>query len=31
MPWPTVGRMTDDELRAIWLYLQSVPAVETEN
>ena len=26
MPWPTIGKMTDDELRAIWLYLQSVPA-----
>lgn len=26
MPWRTLGRMTDDELRAIWLYLQSVPA-----
>jgi mono/diheme cytochrome c family protein len=26
MPWKMIGRMTDDELRAIWLYLQSVPA-----
>jgi cytochrome c553 len=25
MPWPVLGRMTDDELRAIWLYLRSVP------
>jgi mono/diheme cytochrome c family protein len=26
MPWRTVGKMTDEELRAIWLYLQTVPA-----
>ena len=26
MPWRQLGQMTDDELRAIWLYLQSVPA-----
>lgn len=26
MPWRQLGRMTDDELRAIWLYVQSVPA-----
>ena len=25
MPWKTIGRMTDDELHALWLYLQSVP------
>jgi len=25
MPWKTVGRMTDDELHALWLYLRSVP------
>jgi mono/diheme cytochrome c family protein len=31
MPWPTLGRMTDDELLAIWLYLQSVPAASTSN
>lgn len=24
MPWPVYARMTDDELQAIWLYLQSV-------
>jgi cytochrome c553 len=24
MPWPVMGRMTDDELSAIWLYLRSV-------
>jgi len=26
MPWKTIGRMTDDELHALWLYLRSVPA-----
>jgi mono/diheme cytochrome c family protein len=25
MPWPRAGRMTDDEIRAVWLYLRSVP------
>jgi mono/diheme cytochrome c family protein len=25
MPWPWFARMTDEELKAIWLYLQSLP------
>lgn len=29
MPWPLAGQMTDDELRAVWIYLQDVPAKET--
>jgi mono/diheme cytochrome c family protein len=29
MPWSYLGRMTDDELGAIWLYLQSLPQLET--
>ena len=29
MPWKNVGQFNDEELEAIWLYLQSVPAVET--
>jgi len=29
MPWRFAGRMTDDELHALWLYLQTVPAKET--
>lgn len=29
MPWQSYGRMTDDELRAIWAYLQSLPALPT--
>jgi mono/diheme cytochrome c family protein len=31
MPWKTIGRMTDDELHALWLYLQSVPRREYGN
>jgi mono/diheme cytochrome c family protein len=31
MPWRYAGRMSDDELRAIWLYLRSVPPVEFGN
>ena len=27
MPWKYLGQMTDDELKAVWLYLQSVPAL----
>jgi mono/diheme cytochrome c family protein len=28
MPWTYFGQMTDDELKAVWLYLQSLPALE---
>ena len=28
MPWPYYGQMTDDELRAVWLYLRSLPALK---
>lgn len=28
MPWRYVGQMTDEELQAIWLYLQSLPELE---
>ena len=28
MPWKTYSLMTDDELKAIWLYLQSQPKLE---
>lgn len=27
MPWPLAGQMTDVELEALWLYLQSLPPV----
>lgn len=30
MPWPITTLMTDDELSALWLHFQSLPAVETE-
>jgi hypothetical protein len=29
MPWKFIGQMTDDELKAVWLYLQSLPPLET--
>lgn len=29
MPWQVYGRMTDDELIAIWLYFQSLEPIET--
>lgn len=29
MPWQGLGKMTDDELKAVWMYLQSLPALET--
>jgi mono/diheme cytochrome c family protein len=28
MPWEYFGRMTDDELKAVWMYLKSLPALE---
>jgi cytochrome c553 len=28
MPWKYFGHMTDEELKAVWLYLQSLPALE---
>ena len=28
MPWKYYGQMTDEELKAIWLYLQSLPKLE---
>jgi mono/diheme cytochrome c family protein len=30
MPWHAIGQLTDDELGALWLYLRSLPAVETK-
>ena len=27
MPWKAYGQMTDVELKALWAYLQTVPAV----
>lgn len=31
MPWKIFSRATDDELKAIWLYLQSLPAKQSSN
>ncbi|HWK88745.1 MAG TPA: cytochrome c [Longimicrobium sp.] len=30
MPWKSVGKLSDTELRALWMYLESVPVVETK-
>jgi mono/diheme cytochrome c family protein len=27
MPWPAYGKMTDDELKAIYAYLRTIPAI----
>jgi mono/diheme cytochrome c family protein len=29
MPWKTYGKMSDDELQAVFLYLQSLPKLAT--
>jgi len=29
MPWKSAGRMTDEELHAVWSYLRSIPGRET--
>ena len=31
MPWEAIGQLTDDELSAIWLYLQSLPTIADED
>jgi mono/diheme cytochrome c family protein len=31
MPWPTYGRMADDDLRSIFAYLRSLPASSAGN
>lgn len=31
MPWPNMGQLTDDEIKALWLYLQSIPALPEGN
>ena len=28
MPWETFGKMTDEDLKAIWLYLKALPSVQ---
>ncbi|NJN84624.1 MAG: hypothetical protein HC802_21615 [Caldilineaceae bacterium] len=29
MSWQYLGKMTDEEMSAIWLYLQSLPSLES--
>jgi len=31
MPWMAIGQLTDEELHAIWVYLQSLPPVADED
>jgi mono/diheme cytochrome c family protein len=31
MPWPVLGQMTDEELKALWIFLRSTPARPTGN
>ncbi len=30
MPWQTIGQMTDDDLRAVFAYLKSLPPIENK-
>ncbi len=30
MPWPLIKEATDDDLKAIWAYLRSIPAVKNQ-
>jgi len=30
MPWQSMGKMSDDELKAIWLFLKSLPPIENK-
>ena len=30
MPWRDLANMTDDDLKAVWAYLQSIPPVKNE-
>ncbi len=30
MPWPTIGQMTNDDLKAIYAYLKSLPSIKNK-
>jgi hypothetical protein len=30
MPWPGIAKMTDEDLKAVWAYLRSIPAVKNQ-
>ena len=30
MPWKAIGQLTDDELKAVWLFMKSVPPITTD-
>jgi hypothetical protein len=30
MPWPLIGQMTDEDLKSVFAYLQSIPAIHND-
>ena len=30
MPWPMIGQATDEDLKAIWAYLRSIPPINNQ-
>ena len=30
MPWPAIGKMTDEDLKAVFAYLQQIPAIKNK-
>ena len=30
MPWPLIGKMTDEDLKAVFAYLRQIPAVKNK-
>ena len=30
MPWPGIAKMTDEDLKAMWAYLRSIPAIKNQ-
>jgi hypothetical protein len=30
MPWRSYAQMTDDDLKSVWAYLQSIPPIDNE-
>lgn len=31
MPWESIGKATDEQIRSLWMYLQTLPPVETQH
>jgi hypothetical protein len=30
MPWPTLGHLTDEDLKAVYAYLRTIPPIKNE-